>query len=534
MKLRCVIALGVLLPACVVVERPAPAPGAYEDVRRTVAVLDELADDYPRAVQGGAAVDPARLDILRRALHLAEGYARGFPEPERAALAQVTAAAVGLAEPRAVVAAARELRGRLVASHQTVIGPGAPPSLERARQNWASQCAACHGVKGGADGPQAIALAPLPRDFLDPDALAEMQPSRGYAAIEDGRPGTAMPQWGIFSSDERWGLVFLSFAFRFPEAQVERGRAALLRVDAEPALAELADLTDGALEQRLGAAGLSASEARDGVAFLRARSAFAPLYLGAFGPVRSELAGALRAARAGDDAEAAVRAATARRALASRIDRVRAADALLAARLEARIAEVEAALHARALPETVERHVVNLEPLLSSAAAATPGLAGALRLVLEWSGAAALALGLWWGRGRRSRIRGAAAATLFAFGWGSALATVAPLGTAGLLALGASLALGLAAAAAGARLPAGELVEAAALAAAAAAAAGRVAWALQPLGEPRPWRIDALGLYPAAAAWAAALVLAAATLLPWLARCALAALNLKGLGDLPR
>ncbi len=58
----------------------------------------------------------------------------------------------------------------------------------RGKAAYATNCAACHGIDGGGDGPAARALVPAPIDFRG------MQPSAAWAyhAITEGRKGTAM------------------------------------------------------------------------------------------------------------------------------------------------------------------------------------------------------------------------------------------------------------------------------------------------------------------------------------------------------
>jgi mono/diheme cytochrome c family protein len=57
---------------------------------------------------------------------------------------------------------------------------------------YETQCAVCHGPRGGGDGPAAAALQPKPRDLSAGKFWSGRTPASVAATIRDGRPGTAM------------------------------------------------------------------------------------------------------------------------------------------------------------------------------------------------------------------------------------------------------------------------------------------------------------------------------------------------------
>lgn len=84
--------------------------------------------------------------------------------------------------------------------------PISSESIEMGRVSYQTSCAACHGVNGLGDGPQAAELDPPPADLRVHVPLHTDSDLFGF--IKDGVPGTAMPgQDGILTEDEMWRLV---------------------------------------------------------------------------------------------------------------------------------------------------------------------------------------------------------------------------------------------------------------------------------------------------------------------------------------
>jgi len=319
---------------------PTPPDPPAEDVRRLAAALDILATDYERIARDGTGVTR-----LRKMIHDAKGYARRVSGSD--GVDEVASLVYEGAAPDRVVSAARELRRRILALHGPVAAPLGPPSRERGAKLWRMLCAACHGAGGLGDGPQGLFLDPEPRSFRDPQIMHDLSPLRAYSAITDGIPGTDMPAWGTFTSDDRWALAFHVFGLRHSPAAVTRGAVAIARTDGSPAVSptRLAGLTDGDLLDRLADRGLQPDTAADALAWLRVEGAYhlPPTRLG---EARAELLAALAANRRGDDAAATDAVDRAydltlgavaplrwrARPLAGRLDRIFAAARRLAAR----------------------------------------------------------------------------------------------------------------------------------------------------------------------------------------------------------
>lgn len=390
------LAVSVVLIASCVPPEPTPRHGAYEDVRRVVALLDDVAAEYPRAVAGGRVTDAPRLRVVETMLHDAALFAHRFAPDDQRALHDLAELAKTRREPEQFRERARAQRRQLVASYRLVLAPPAPPDRARAQALWDWLCAGCHGIVGMGDGPQGLDLSPEPKDFHEAAFMAELAPSRAFNQIADGVRGTAMPQWGLFSASERWGLAFLVFAFRHEPAAVARGRVLVATRGIPSSMSAVADRTDGQLLEAAKRRGLTDREAADVLAYLRAEAPFA-WTTGPLVAVRGALAELAVSYRARGTQPAAL-LASARDLLAPSFVAIRAARPATAARIEQTLVELARSIDGGALEDVVDRHVVKLGPLLDQAEAVmrepTPW-SGALRLAAEWLLAASIALGCW-------------------------------------------------------------------------------------------------------------------------------------------
>lgn len=382
------ISILATLSGCVVEPAPAARPASFEDVRRVIALLDEVAAEYPRA-------NAVRMQLIETMLHDALLFGQRFPPDELDALAELSARVAGRGDARDVVDRARHLRRMLMADHQIVLAPAAPPDRARAVMQWDRLCAGCHGIAGMGDGPQGLGLIPEPKDFHEAAFMSDLAPSRAFSQISDGVRGTAMPQWGLFTTSERWGLAFLVFGFRHDPEAIPRGRDALAHTRRAWSLSSTADLTDAELLAALREAGVAEARVNEAIAFLRAEAPFAPPR-GPFAGARHSLS-QLATRYPARGPEPAMLLAQTRAGLAPQLDVARAADPTTAARIEHGLATLDRQIATNDLDERLQREVVAVARWLDDAEPSlhAPTVPGTLRLVLEWALAPALALGLW-------------------------------------------------------------------------------------------------------------------------------------------
>lgn len=108
-----------------------------------------------------------------------------------------------------VAAASASLRHQLINVYNVVVTPRRAPDLPRARQLFAENCVACHGMNGRGDGPMARNLDPAPTDFTDAGRYSQRTLYGLYSTISAGVTDTAMRGFDNLSEADRWNLTFL-------------------------------------------------------------------------------------------------------------------------------------------------------------------------------------------------------------------------------------------------------------------------------------------------------------------------------------
>ena len=290
----------------IAVAMPASA-GTHDAVQTTWRLLDYIAVDYTEAVSGGEVTN--ELEYAEMQEFSASVAERMAALPANAHRAQLVAEAEALVEsistkvePAVVARDARRLASELIAAFPVPLAPEAAPDLARGAALYAQNCASCHGVSGGGDGPAAEGLDPPPIAFDDVVRARERSAFALYQVIGQGLEGTAMPGYSDLGAEDRWSLAYYSGSIAFED--VERGRR-IWNDDPEirariPDLAALSGLTPATLGEAI------STERADAVmAYLRAHpEAMASDTTGSLALARKRLQQSLAAYEAGNEAEA--------------------------------------------------------------------------------------------------------------------------------------------------------------------------------------------------------------------------------------
>ena len=85
-------------------------------------------------------------------------------------------------------------------------------SMGKARENYQSYCAKCHGEQGKGDGPGAAMLNPKPRDYTDCKVMQNKTDAELTKVITDGGEAAGMsadmqPWGGTLSAEDIGALV---------------------------------------------------------------------------------------------------------------------------------------------------------------------------------------------------------------------------------------------------------------------------------------------------------------------------------------
>ncbi len=211
-----------LAAALLLVALPALASADAAQVRRLLNLLRGIEQEYLEAFDDAGAVVRSieleeaalLLDELRdRAQQLGDEGPSDL-DTQMAALADAVAARAPVAAVSArTVAIGAALRDATGVSEE--VFPAAPPSAARGEILYRENCAACHGVGGAGDGPDAAALKHRPPDFTDAAFMRAETPLDFFLVISLGRRRAEMPAWeSVLAVQERWDLVSYVWSLR--------------------------------------------------------------------------------------------------------------------------------------------------------------------------------------------------------------------------------------------------------------------------------------------------------------------------------
>ncbi|WP_219115666.1 cytochrome c/FTR1 family iron permease [Janthinobacterium sp. UMAB-56] len=272
-------------------------------------LIDYVAVDYSGAVEHGKVVSEAEyaemLDFTDNATtQIGALRAHASQAAIAAAIAELRAAVVAKADGAEVKRLAHHANGLLIAAYPIPVAPKVLPKLARGAALYAAQCASCHGVAGGGDGPLAASLEPKPIAFTDGERAQSRSLMALYQVISQGVAGTSMASFGQLSDSERWDLAFYIGGMSHDAAASAHGEK-LWQDDprAKQLYADLAAVTT--LTQEAAAAKLGADAAQALTAYLRSHPGQAEAHKPAgLALSRLRLAESLAAVHAGDRAGA--------------------------------------------------------------------------------------------------------------------------------------------------------------------------------------------------------------------------------------
>lgn len=176
-------------------------------------MLDYVGVDYPGAVSDGQVVNSAEYAEMQDFVAgIGKGVqslpAGGGKETLQAGAKRLEAFIRNKADSDQVAGQVAAMREVIIANYAVTTVPRRLPDMALAQELFQANCAACHGLAGGGDGPQAAGLEPSPTDFRDSARHAQRSLYGLYNTITLGVKGTAMSPFPALSEHERWSLAF--------------------------------------------------------------------------------------------------------------------------------------------------------------------------------------------------------------------------------------------------------------------------------------------------------------------------------------
>lgn len=262
--------LGCLWLAGVAVAQPAT------DARQLWQLLDYVAVDYGGAVDQGKVVSESEyaemLDFTDNASQQAALLPEHASKPAlTAVIVQLRQAVMGKASAQEVSALAHKGNALLIAAYPIAVAPKSLPDLARGAALYAAQCASCHGVTGGGDGPLAASLDPAPIAFSERERAASRSLMALYQVVSQGVDGTSMASYAALPEQDRWALAFFAGSLSYDDAMRARGEQLWAKQPAaKQRFPDVAALTMAT--ERAAMDSLSAQEAQDVMAYLRSHA----------------------------------------------------------------------------------------------------------------------------------------------------------------------------------------------------------------------------------------------------------------------
>lgn len=362
------LAFLLLMPAGI-----AKAATQQQTVETTWRLLDYVAVDYARAVNGGRVVSDVEFAEMREFSETARrNMATLAAKPAKAALLDragtLSLAVQAKRSPDEVARLARALAASLLEAYPVPLAPRATPDTARGAALYQERCASCHGASGRGNGPAASGLDPAPVDFTDRERARQRSIFALEQVIAQGLDGTAMSSFRDLSSEDRWALAFHAGGLAYPAPLIAEGKRLW---QSEPGLARkipdlktLVSLTPQALASEIGE-----EKAAAVTAYLRS----SPQVLGQGGArtltiARARLVQSVAAYRDGNAEQAE------RLALSAYLDGFEQLEPLLAARdgplmrkIEQAMAGLRAAITQRKTIQEVEAEATTLTGLFDKA-----------------------------------------------------------------------------------------------------------------------------------------------------------------------
>lgn len=374
---------------------PQTNTGVQDKAKQTWQMLDYLAVDYGKAVQDGKIASASEYAEMREFAHGAERQLGELP-----ASAATPALLKGAADLRAAIDAkapaaavgdqARQLAAGLLTAYPVPLAPARVPDLQKGAALYQSNCAACHGVTGHADGPLAATLSPPPIALDDHDRARQRSVFSLQQIISHGVAGTAMPAFTQLSEDERWAVAYFASTMSYGPTDRERGAALWSSSPAlhtaVPNLSALSQASEAALAQSAGA-----TSARAMLAYLRnTPQAVASSSADTLPIARSRLKESLGALERGDEPAAS------RLALSAYLDGFEPVEPALAAKNDALFQDIEKAMglyrgavtsrnleQARAIEQRLQSQLGQAQDALGGANDPLSTFLGALTILLR-------------------------------------------------------------------------------------------------------------------------------------------------------
>ena len=176
-------------------------------------ILDYVAVDYPGVFHNGKIVNKQEYaeqqEFVSRLVMLTAKLPESTQKTAMVKMSKRIQRAIEQQAPGAQVAKlCGEMTTQLINYYNISVAPRTAPVLEGVSSLYQENCAACHGVEGYGNGPNARNIEPHPANFHDQVRQQHRNIYSLYNTITLGVDGTAMRPFSELNSQQRWQLAF--------------------------------------------------------------------------------------------------------------------------------------------------------------------------------------------------------------------------------------------------------------------------------------------------------------------------------------
>src|SRR5579859_1546749 len=221
--------------------------------KRLSSIVGVAVEEYSKAIDdGGKLISKDEFDETYGFLQDARQVAArlgGYDAPATRAILDSLIAAVAAKKPPAAV---KQFYRLFAASLGTAGAMDLPKgSLDSAAGHalYLGNCASCHGLAAGGDGPAAHTLSTPPPAIGARRLTPELTPTLAYDVISVGVRGTAMPAFAaMLSPQQRWNIINYIYSLRGEKMSLPAARADATAIPGDTASPVILALLDSALD----------------------------------------------------------------------------------------------------------------------------------------------------------------------------------------------------------------------------------------------------------------------------------------------
>lgn len=221
--------------------------------KRLSSIVGVAVEEYSKAIDdGGKLISKDEFDETYGFLQDARQVSArlgGYDAPATRAILDSLIAAVAAKKPPAAV---KQFYRLFAASLGTAGAMDLPKgSLDSAAGHalYLGNCASCHGLAAGGDGPAAHTLSTPPPAIGARRLTPELTPTLAYDVISVGVRGTAMPAFAaMLSPQQRWNIINYIYSLRGEKMSLPAARADATAIPGDTASPVILALLDSALD----------------------------------------------------------------------------------------------------------------------------------------------------------------------------------------------------------------------------------------------------------------------------------------------